>query len=331
MTIANPIYDSVFKFLMEDNRVARTILSALLKKDIVKLDMRPHEYTNSRRGTISMFRVDFAATIRETDGKEHLILIEVQKTWLETETLRFRQYLGVQYQRKENIDSGSKEGYALPMVAVYILGHKVGDIEEPVLYVHHEAYDYNEQRVTQGLPDPFVDSLTHESIIVQIPRLRGQVNNRLDKILSVFDQSRHTSYDEHLLKIDDSLYSNDKEMEPILHRLLMAASDADMRHEMNVEDEFYSAIERRDTELLQRDHLLAEQKVRIAEQKVRIEEQKELLAKNEELLAQKNNRLAVQEALLRKAMQAMLDLHLPEEVIAAQLGIDVETVNRLRD
>lgn len=30
--IANPIYDSVFKYLMEDERVARTILSALLKK-----------------------------------------------------------------------------------------------------------------------------------------------------------------------------------------------------------------------------------------------------------------------------------------------------------
>ena len=29
--IANPIYDSVFKYLMEDERVARTILSALLK------------------------------------------------------------------------------------------------------------------------------------------------------------------------------------------------------------------------------------------------------------------------------------------------------------
>lgn len=29
--VANPIYDSVSKFLMEDERIARTILSALLK------------------------------------------------------------------------------------------------------------------------------------------------------------------------------------------------------------------------------------------------------------------------------------------------------------
>ena len=43
MTIANPIYDSVFKYLMEDERIARTILSALLKEDIIKVEMRPHE------------------------------------------------------------------------------------------------------------------------------------------------------------------------------------------------------------------------------------------------------------------------------------------------
>ena len=33
--IANPIYDSVFKYLMEDERIAKTLLSALLKKEVV--------------------------------------------------------------------------------------------------------------------------------------------------------------------------------------------------------------------------------------------------------------------------------------------------------
>lgn len=275
MTIANPIYDSVFKFLMEDERVARTILSALLKKNIVKVEVRPHEYSNSQRDTLSMFRIDFAATVREDNDHEHLTLIEVQKTWLETETLRFRQYLGVQYQRKENIISDSKEGYAIPMVAVYILGHKVGDIEEPVLYVHHDAYDYNEQRVTKGLPDPFVDSLTHDSIIVQIPRLHGQVNNRLDKVLSVFDQTKQMSGSEHFLNVDDSKFQGDEDMQPILHRLLMAAADADMRQDMNVEDEYYSIIEKRDTEIMLHAKQIAQNEAKIKEQKEQINEQAE--------------------------------------------------------
>ena len=45
MIIANPIYDVIFKFLMEDARVARTILSALLKKEVTSVEMRPHEYS----------------------------------------------------------------------------------------------------------------------------------------------------------------------------------------------------------------------------------------------------------------------------------------------
>ena len=41
--VANPIYDTVFKYLMEDNRIVKTILSALLKKKVVEADVRKHE------------------------------------------------------------------------------------------------------------------------------------------------------------------------------------------------------------------------------------------------------------------------------------------------
>ena len=46
MNIANPIYDIVFKYLMEDERIARTILSALLKVDVIAVEVRPHEYSD---------------------------------------------------------------------------------------------------------------------------------------------------------------------------------------------------------------------------------------------------------------------------------------------
>ena len=118
VTIANPIYDIVFKYLMEDERIARTILSALLKMDIVHVEVRPHEYANTKRDTLSVFRIDFGATVRNSDGSEQLILVELQKTWLETETLRFRQYLGVQYQNPKNVIGEGHDCHALPMVAI---------------------------------------------------------------------------------------------------------------------------------------------------------------------------------------------------------------------
>lgn len=315
VTVANPIYDVVFKYLMEDNRIARTILSALLKKDIIRVEVRPHEYSNDQRDTLSVFRIDFAATIRQEDNSEQLILIELQKTWLETETLRFRQYLGVQYQNPKNIIADSPGRYALPMVAIYLLGHRVGDIEEPVLYVRHKSYDYNGELVTRGLPHPFIESLTHDSIIVQIPLLHGQVNNRLDKVLSVFDQTYKDQENQQVLNLDDSIYSDDADMQHIVHRLLMAATDADMRQDMNVEDEYFSAIEYRDTEILVRDRQLAEQKVEIEQQSAQLE--------------QKSAQLEQQEQMLRTSIRMLLESGMPIETIAANCNISLDEVQRL--
>ena len=330
ITVANPIYDIVFKYLMEDERIARTILSALLQKDIIKVEIRPHEYSNSQRDTLSVFRIDFGATVREADGSEHLILIELQKTWLPTETLRFRQYLGVQYENPNNMVGDKTDQHALPMVAVYLLGHKVGDIEEPVLYVRHQSYDYGGNIVTKGLPNEFVDSLTHDSIIVQIPRLHGQINNRLDKVLSIFDQTRKDSNNQQILNIDDSLYpEDDVEMQRILHRLLMAATDADMRMDMNVEDEYFSIIEMRDTEIMQKTRELAEKNVQLAEKNDQLAEKNVQLAKKDDQLAKKTVQLEEQQALLKSTIRLLLDAGKSLEEIAKNLGKDLEEVKLL--
>ena len=267
--VANPIYDSVFKYIMEDERIAKTILSALLKKEVVHVTVRPHEYSNTTRDTLSMFRIDFAATVREKEGneiKDRIVLIELQKTWLNTETLRFRQYLGAQYNNKNNIREADEKGFAYPMVAVYLLGHKVGNIKEPIVYVNHDVFDYNGNVVAEGNAEPFVESLTHNSIIVQIPRLQGNVNNRLEKVLSVFDQTNVEGDTQQVLKIDEDKYADDNDMMYVLHKLTAAAANSEMRQDMNVEDEFYKAIEDRDTAIMQRDKILKEQSEQISQQ-----------------------------------------------------------------
>ena len=264
--IANPIYDVVFKYLMEDERVVKILLSALLKKTVVEVEMRKHEYSNVQRDKISMFRIDFGAKVREEDGSIRLVLIELQKTWLETETLRFRQYLGAQYANPDNMlkdDEHISQG--IPMVAVYLLGHRVGDIEEPVLYVKHESYDYEGNVVTKGLPDPFVESLTHNSILVQIPRLHGHVNNRLEEILSIFDQTRKNRDNRQVIDINEADYADDAEMMLIIHRLLAAAADAQVRQDMNAEEIYLQPIEDRDTAIMQLDKQLAEKEEQLAE------------------------------------------------------------------
>ena len=335
--IANPIYDSVFKYLMEDERIAKIILSALLKREVVDVKVRRNEYTNGTRDKVSMFRIDFGAQIRKQDGSLQLILIELQKTWLETETLRFRQYLGAHYANPENIlQENNPEGYAIPMVTVYLLGHRVGDIEEPVLYVNHKAFNYQGLEVSKGIPDPFVDSLVHDSIIVQIPLLHGQINNRLDKVLSVFDQHLKDGMNRQVLTLDDDKYSGDNDMDYLLRRLTAAASDSKLRHDMNVEDEFFSAIENRDTAIMARDKrieeqdaLLSEQSNKISEQSNKISEQSNKISEQSNKISEQSNIITEQNVLLKKMATSMLNRGMKIEEIASTIGVSTEHVRQL--
>lgn len=149
----------------------------------------------------------------------------------------------------------------------------------PYLYVYlsHKAYDYEGREVTRGMLAPFVESLVHDSIIVQIPLLHGVIDSRLDEVLSVLDHIKRDKDDPHLLCLDESKYADISDMNYIVHRLTAAASNPQMRQNMNVEDEYYSAIEDRDTTIMSRDKKIKEQDGKIKEQRKRLNAQTEQL------------------------------------------------------
>lgn len=337
ISVANPIYDSVFKFLMDDERIAKTVLSALLKKEVLSVEMRKHEHPNITRDKLSMFRIDFAARVRENDGSTQLILIELQKTWLDTETLRFRRYLAAQYNAEENIQKqGENQGYALPMVAVYLLGHRVGDIDKPVVYVGHKALDYDGKEVENGEKDPFISSLIHDSIIVQIPLLHGKINNRLDKVLSVFDQSQRTEESQQIINLEENLYKDDPEMMQIIHRLSLATMSAEVRQEMNDEDEFFAVIEARDTQVMKQKKIISEQldkiteqQDRITEQQDRITEQQDRITEQQDRITEQQDRITEQNAQIKAMAQAMLKNGVSIDIIAQTINKSIEEVKAM--
>ncbi len=79
MLIANPIYDVVFKYLMDDNKVAKLIISCIIEEEIEELEFRPTEKTgNPFKEQYTVYRLDPTAKIRIPDGYK-LVLIELQK------------------------------------------------------------------------------------------------------------------------------------------------------------------------------------------------------------------------------------------------------------
>ena len=331
--IANPIYDSVFKYMMEDERVANILLSALLKKKIVELQVRQHEYANTQRTNISLFRMDFSAKIQDDNGEEHLVLIELQKTWLPTETLRFRQYLGTHYLNKENIRKGPDSQFGLPIISIYILGHTLGELREPVIYVRRRYLDY-EDNVIEG-KDKFIESLTHDSIIVQIPFLQKRTRNRLERLLNIFDQNCRLEEDDHLLEIDESLFH--EEDAPVLTRLLKAGVAPDIRRAMDVEDEILSEIEARDTVIMQKEQLIQQknqtiqQKDQAIQQKDQAIQQKDqAIRQKEQTILQKEQQLEQKDQLIRNMIRIMEQDGLDEQQIARKLALPIEQVKQLK-
>lgn len=324
-SVANPIYDSVFKFLMEDERIAKTVLSALLKKEVVSVEMRRHEHPNITRDNISMFRIDFAARVMQDDGSTRLVLIELQKTWLSTETLRFRRYLAAQYNAEENMlkESDSEAGpYAIPMIAIYLLGHRIGDIDKAVVYVNHKALDYDGKEIENGENDPFINSLTHDSIIVQIPLLHGKINNKLDRVLSVFDQSQRDDSNQHIVRLDINNYEGDSELMHLVHRLGLAAMNASVRQEMDDEDEFFSAIESRDTQLMQMNK-------RLSETTSQLNEATSQLNETTSQLNETTSQLNETTAQLKAVVEVMLQNGMSVETIANTINKSADDVKDL--
>lgn len=322
--IANPIYDVVFKYLMEDEKVARILLSALLKKEIVSLEMRRHEYSSVHLDKISLFRLDFSARVRNNDGTENLILIELQKTWLPTETLRFRQYLGTQYLDKNNMVKEPEACYGLPIVVIYILGHKLGDLTEPVIYVRRHYLDYDDHVIEQT--NPFIESLTHDAVIVLLPYLKGHMRNRLERMLSIFDQE-YRMEDEHYLELPVEEFP--PEEQPILNRLLKAAASLHIRRDMDIEDEIISEIEARDTVIMMKNEEIEQKNKELQQKKQEIEQKKQEIEQKGLEIAQKRQEIEQKEQVIRTTVRLLFRKGVSLEEIAQQLSLPQEKIAKM--
>ena len=133
MIIANPLYDVVFKRLMENEKVAKFFIGTLLDETIENIEVKPQEltYTDEFSG-ISIFRLDFVATIKTASGEFKKILIEIQKAKNYADLMRFRNYLAEHYKREEMIDN---EKVVLPITTIYVLGFKLPEIKTACLKV----------------------------------------------------------------------------------------------------------------------------------------------------------------------------------------------------
>ncbi len=138
LIIPNPIYDVVFRYLMQDHDSAMIILSTLINEKIIKLDFRPVTYAKKKteeenvrqieklknkraeklkhealsgdfetnikdpktEKDIKLVHLDFTAIIELPDGTEEMVMIELQKAENDSDIFRFREYIAENLMKK---------------------------------------------------------------------------------------------------------------------------------------------------------------------------------------------------------------------------------------
>ncbi|MDR1130430.1 MAG: hypothetical protein LBK96_05570 [Prevotellaceae bacterium] len=300
--IANPIYDTVFKRLMENQRIVKFFLGTILEQQIEEVSFLPQEFTYVSKGVMivekmekmeeikgsaehfSIFRLDFIATVRTRSGRRKKILIEVQKSWDTMDVMRFRKYLGEQYGRKEIIDG--KET-VMPVTTIYILGNNLPEINCPCIKIGRVSTDMRNHETINETSE-FIELLTHDSYVIQAGRITDvRYATNLDRLLSIFEQNYFVVKGSDLTKKYRYL-PGDENMKLIVDILQEMALNSEKRKEIEDEREalrtFNNAFDAKNKIIEEKDKTIEEKDKALEEKDKTIEEKDKTIAEDKKVI-----------------------------------------------
>lgn len=328
MKIINPLYDLAFKYLMQNEVIAKKVLSTLLECEIVELSVEQQELVafDEKRG-IRLYRLDFSAVLIDENGKRQRVLIELQKSKLPTNLLRFRSYLGENYAKKHMVKNkfGIEEANIYPIISIYILGYNVVDIPYLAINIDNKVTNTVTKEEVEVTSD-FISLLTHKTRIIQIRRLAEKRKSRLEHFLSLFDQTYATKNESYILDLDEI----PEGFGDIADYLGAPVNDEHFRHNLKGEEEIDAIFRNQEAELevtrqliIEAQELEAEAKKREIEERRLKEEAKEREAEERHLKeAAKEQAQAIQIQFAKYLIQQNTSL---AEIIK-QTGLDEATI-----
>jgi hypothetical protein len=323
MLIANPIYDVVFKFLMEDAKIAKLLLSSIIGENIEELTFLPQEFVSdidkekidkprksikSRRGnksSLTVYRLDFSAHIQTPEGTKQVI-IELQKAKFSTDITRFRKYLGEQFGDKRNITSlkinKRIRKVGIPIISIYFLGHKLDFTTASAIKISRQYQDLITNEIIDT-KESFIESLTLDSYVIQIPYLTDKRRTELEILLSVFDQRNVADNEHHILNVNEEDFP--EKYRSIIRKLQQANQSPEIKKKMQLEDGIIEELEDKEREIEELGVIVDE--VRAENEQVKNENEKiklkiDLVEQEKAHAEQENEKLKQELEALRKRL-----------------------------
>jgi hypothetical protein len=301
MIIANPLYDVVFKYLLEDIEIARELLSTILNEPITHLEVKPQEtITEGSQNNLNVLRFDFKATIETPTGELKKVLIELQKLKQNFDIMRFRRYLGDNYKKEDDIalGDGTIAKMPLPIVTIYILGFLLNKMTNAAVKVNREYIDILTDKPIH-VKEEFIELLTHDSYVIQVLSLPPETKTKLERVLQIFNPKFKTS-DRH--KLDFTGDVDEPIVQKMVSRLQRAITDEEVRHIMDVEDEIERAFARATAE---KDSVIAEQVQLLNEKEQVISEKEQVISEKEQVISEKEQVISEKEQVISEKEQVI--------------------------
>jgi len=335
MKIANPIYDTIFKYLMEDLDIASGFLSVILETPILALEFCNKEGIRSvlNTGPVSerfgLYHLDFKAVITNERGEQKKVIIELQKGFGQVDLYRFRDYLGNEYLPKKtklkNPKNSETRQYTdlkvydeteelMPLICVYILGFPLKDKS---LLIKRKGQYFNQNDELLEVSDAFIKCLNHDFYAIQIGEIPLEPQTELEIVLSVFEQ-RFLDKDKSWLKQYEHVITNEL-LQKILRKLQLLANDERVAQEIDQEEKGRIFLEHQDREwrkaLREKDAVIHQKDEALQQKDQALQQKDEALQQKDQALQQKDQTLQKNEQTFARVKQILIDSGKSEEEI----------------
>jgi len=247
MLIFNPLYDQVFKYLMENPVLAKKILETILDCEIRTLQIGNIEIPMIENDGMSVSRYDFRVTVNLMSGKVQEVLIEVQKYKSFFPIQRFRHYLGQSYQREVTYvdEKGETQTKMLPLVPIYILGFNLKEFKTPFVQTQTHYIDGIDKMPLGEIDSEFGALLTHNINLLICSTIKDYEwrNTRIEAFIRLFRQKTRNEPENSMYDIGEREDIKDELVREIADYLHIATHDETLKRKVKLEDEYEKTIQ----------------------------------------------------------------------------------------
>jgi hypothetical protein len=330
IVIPNPVYDVVFRYLMEDPESAAIVVSTLINEKIKTIQLEAMAHTEKREADedgkdadIRFFQLDFTATIEKSDGSEELIMIEMQKAAAPSDIFRFKRYISKQFQKKVSKEvispkTQSVETVQMPirLIPIFILNFRIeNEINDPFIRIKRSKVGIFKNKELQK-HNEFIDHLSYDMCVIQLPNLSNVTEDdyaddenkqKLFALLKLFDQKSKVKGNEHRLRLIRKFFPGF--LDRVIKRLQAAASEnPNLEEEMFIEDEYFRVIEQQDNTISFLRTTVAEKDKLLEKNRQKLEEKQKVIEENQQKLEEKQNTLLNAARALKKTGLPIADI-----------------------